>query len=139
MSVVAITAVLTTVAYGSYSSAIERAKIAQATVDIAKIHSAIEKYRLNHNDKLPASLAELGLDLKDPWGEAYAYLNFDTLPGKAKGPVRKDHNLVPLNSRYDLYSKGPDRVSRPPLTARASRDDIILANDGMFIGPASDY
>jgi general secretion pathway protein G len=139
LAVIAISSVLATVAYGSYSGAVQRAKIAQATVDIAKIHAGIEKYRLNHGDELPDSLAEIGLDLKDPWGAPYAYLNFDTLPGNSKGPVRKDHNLVPLNSRYDLYSKGPDGESRAPLTAQASRDDIVLANDGAFIGPASEY
>ena len=26
-----------------------------------------------------------------------------------------------------------------PLTARASRDDIVMANDGQFVGLAADY
>jgi len=30
-------------------------------------------------------------------------------------------------------------LKSPPLTAMASRDDIIRANDGKFIGPASAY
>lgn len=137
--VMAVSSVLATIAYGSYSNALDRAKVTRAIVDLTKIHSAIEKFRLDNNDALPLSLAEIGMALKDPWGEPYAYLNFDTLPGKSKGPVRKDRNLVPLNTRYDLYSKGPDRESRSPLTAKASRDDIILANDGGFIGSASDY
>jgi len=34
---------------------------------------------------------------------------------------------------------GKDGASVPPLTAKASRDDIIRANDGRFIGLASDY
>ena len=55
------------------------------------------------------------------------------------GQARKDHFLVPLNSDYDLYSKGPDGKSSPPLTAEASRDDIIRANDGAYFGLASDY
>ncbi len=139
LAAIAISSVLATVAYGSYSSAVQRAKVTQATADIAKIHAGIERYRLNHHDELPDSLAEIGLALKDPWGAPYAYLNFDALPGNSNGPVRKDHNLVPLNSRYDLYSKGPDGESRAPLTAKASRDDIILANDGAFIGAASEY
>ncbi len=53
--------------------------------------------------------------------------------------MRKDRFLVPLNSDFDLYSKGPDRKSVPPLTAEASRDDIIRANDGGYIGLASEY
>jgi len=53
--------------------------------------------------------------------------------------VRKDHNLVPLNTDYDLYSMGPDGNSVGPLTAKASRDDIIRANNGSYIGPAANY
>jgi general secretion pathway protein G len=30
-------------------------------------------------------------------------------------------------------------VSQPPLTAAASQDDIIRANNGGFVGRASDY
>ena len=55
------------------------------------------------------------------------------------GEVRKDRNLVPINTDYDLYSAGPDGNSVPPLTAAASRDDIVRANDGRFIGKAEEY
>ena len=58
---------------------------------------------------------------------------------KGKGKLRKDKFLVPLNSDYDLYSMGPDGKSVPPLTAKASRDDILRANDGEFFGPAHLY
>jgi len=46
---------------------------------------------------------------------------------------------VPINSDFDLWSMGPDGKSVPPLTAKASRDDIVRANDGTFYGWASDY
>jgi len=46
---------------------------------------------------------------------------------------------VPINTDFDLYSMGPDGRSAPPLTAKHSRDDIVRANDGAFIGLASDY
>lgn len=55
------------------------------------------------------------------------------------GKVRKDHNLVPLNTDYDLYSMGEDGASVSPLTAKASRDDIVRANNGRYVGLASDY
>jgi len=64
-------------------------------------------------------------------------LNITTTNGKGK--VRKDHNLVPLNSDYDLYSMGKDGKSVSPLTAKASRDDIVRANNGAFVGLASEY
>ena len=34
---------------------------------------------------------------------------------------------------------GPDGRSVAPLTVKASRDDIIRANDGSFYGLASEY
>jgi general secretion pathway protein G len=64
-------------------------------------------------------------------------LSFEGIHGH--GQQRKDRNLVPINSDYDLYSMGPDGRSVSPLTAQASRDDIIRANDGGFVGKASDY
>jgi general secretion pathway protein G len=53
--------------------------------------------------------------------------------------MRKDRFLVPINSDYDLYSMGKDGKSSSPLTSKNGRDDIIRANDGAFIGLASDY
>ncbi|MCG6963484.1 MAG: prepilin-type cleavage/methylation domain-containing protein, partial [Acidobacteria bacterium] len=37
------------------------------------------------------------------------------------------------------YSMGPDGKSQPPLTAKASRDDIVRAGNGSFVGVAIDY
>jgi general secretion pathway protein G len=55
------------------------------------------------------------------------------------GQARKDRNLVPINSDYDLYSVGPDGRSVPPLTAHHSQDDIVRARNGAYIGPASEF
>ena len=65
------------------------------------------------------------------------------IPGnKGPGPVgqaRKDRFLVPLNSDFDLYSLGKDKSSAAPLNAKASRDDILRALDGGFIGVAAKF
>jgi general secretion pathway protein G len=53
--------------------------------------------------------------------------------------MRKDRFLVPINSRFDLYSMGRDRASVPPLTAKVSQDDIIRADDGAFVGLAFQF
>lgn len=55
------------------------------------------------------------------------------------GKPRKDRFLVPINSDYDLYSKGRDGQSVAPLTAQQSHDDVIRANDGAFVGLAVDF
>lgn len=52
------------------------------------------------------------------------------------GDVRKDRNLVPINSDFDLYSVGRDGESVGALTAKKSHDDVIRANDGSFVGLA---
>lgn len=57
----------------------------------------------------------------------------------AIGQARKDRNLVPINSDFDLYSVGRDGQTAPALTAKVSQDDIVRANNGGFVGLASDY
>ncbi len=52
---------------------------------------------------------------------------------------RKDRFLVPINSDFDLYSMGKDRESVAPLTAKKSHDDVVRANDGAFVGLASEF
>ncbi len=132
-------ALATLVALGAsgFSSYYDRAKDSAAEGDITRIEAAIELYR-TANNQLPNSLADINMDtVTDPWGRPYQYLNFTGLKGK--GPMRKDRNLVPINSDYDLYSVGKDGASVPPLTAPVSQDDIVRANNGGFIGLASDY
>lgn len=137
MFALAIVGVLTVVAVPAYRSRIERMHVSTAISDISGIHLAIQRY-LAANNEPPPDLGAIGQDGRlDPWGNAYVYLSFTGLKGK--GAMRKDKNLVPINSLYDLYSVGPDGESVAPLTARKSRDDIVLANDGGFIGQAADY
>lgn len=134
---IAVIGILLAVALPSYSRYVARANTAAAIADIAKIHLAIETYVANSYAP-PPDLAAIGKGgMLDPWGRPYEYLSFDGLKGK--GQMRKDKNLVPINTEYDLYSVGPDGDSVPPLTAKPSRDDIVMANNGGFIGLASDY
>ena len=47
--------------------------------------------------------------------------------------------MVPVNSDYDLYSMGKDKKSAAPFTAKASRDDVVRANNGGYVGLAINY
>jgi general secretion pathway protein G len=137
MFAVAMIGILIAVALPSYARYIARANTSAAIADIAKIHLAVETYIMGH-DEPPPDLAAIGKGgMLDPWGQPYVFLSFSGLTGK--GAMRKDKNLVPINTAYDLYSVGPDGDSVPPLTAKPSRDDIVMANDGGFIGVAADY
>lgn len=112
----------------------------QAVTDISAIAKSLIVYQMNVG-KFPASLAEVGAqDYLDPWKNPYQYLNLsDPSDKSSKGKARKDHSLVPINSDFDLYSMGKDGQSVSPLTAKASQDDIVRANNGRYIGLASQY
>ena len=133
----AIIAVLTAIALPAYSGYVERVNVARAITDIRTLNLRVRKYEDDHNS-VPASLAAVGAaDLRDPWGRPYVYLKLG-VPGSA-GKARKNKNLVPINSDFDLYSQGKNGASQPPLTAKPSLDDIVLANDGGFAGLAAEY
>ena len=132
-----IVAVMLTIALPAYQQYRERVRIDQAKQDIMAMSAVIKNY-YQDAQAYPDSLADVGLGgMLDPWGNPYGYLNLGDK--KAHGHARKDHSLVPINTDFDLYSMGPDGRSSPPLTAKASRDDIVRANDGAFIGVAADY
>jgi general secretion pathway protein G len=136
MLALGVVAVLAVVAINAWGGWRERVAIKQAQDDIGAISIVVDAH-FQDMQAYPASLAAINRGgLRDPWGNAYQYLRLGTT---TTGQARKDHSLVPLNSDYDLYSMGPDGQSAPPLTARSSRDDILRANNGRFVGPASSY
>ena len=99
----------------------------------------IQAYNVD-NGAYPENLNNLGIkNPKDPWGHPYQYNKIEGRTEKGVGKMRKDRNMVPVNSDFDLYSKGKDGKSQTPFTAKASRDDIVRANNGRFIGLVSDY
>ncbi len=139
MVVLVIASLLVSVALPSYDNFVQRAKIRAAIGDIGKLSLAIEEYRLRNMDRIPLTLEELGVEIPDdPWGRPYEYLNIPAA-GPGKGKLRKDGKLNPLNTDFDLYSRGRDGDSKGPLSAKASRDDVVRANNGAFIGLGEDY
>ena len=179
---VAMLAVLASMALPRYRSAVLIARNEMAMRELTLLMNEIDLYELREG-ALPLSLAGIGrAGMLDPWGNAYEYLNLSmvNLPGsttktalvtstasaqkkpgattlsaggslttstssgqaQTSGPSpkpRKDRFLVPINSDYDLYSKGADGESVAPLTAAKSQDDIVRANDGEYLGLASRY
>ncbi|HXX53628.1 MAG TPA: prepilin-type N-terminal cleavage/methylation domain-containing protein [Thermodesulfovibrionales bacterium] len=132
-----IVAILASIAYPVYTGYVYQAQNETAAADIRAISLKISDYYANNNS-YPQSLSQVGYaTYADPWGHPYQYLNIQT--AKNRGQMRKDRFLVPINTDYDLYSMGQDGKSVPPLTAAASRDDVIRANDGAYIGLAYAY
>ena len=126
-----------------------RRKIERSEVlaEMFEISNAIDQFFYD-NTSYPDSLDQVQMqDRVDSWGNPYQYLRINGAAGggeKGKGKgglggVRKDKNLVPINTDYDLYSMGPDGRSVGPLTAKHSRDDIVRANNGGYLGVAEGY
>jgi len=138
------------IALPGYADYRDRVDITIAMTDIQEIELAVERFRARYS-RFPDSLEEINLDQKlDPWGNPYQYLNIagtserdqrrgHTGEGRDTQNMRRDRNLKPINSDYDLFSAGKDGDFKPPLNAKASRDDIVPASDGQFVGLAEDY
>ena len=143
LAVLAILGTLAAMAVPMYFKALDKAKVATAIADIRTLSNEIGTYQL-FNGSPPLSLADVGrANFEDHYGNPYEYLviSCDETKGKCKAPAgaRRDQFLKPLNSDFDLYSKGKDGQSVKNLNARKSRDDIVRANDGGFVGLASEF
>lgn len=137
MIAIAIVAVLLSMVVPAFEKQREKTRIVQATTDIGLMSVIIKNYAVE-NLTLPPSLSAIGYGNKlDPWGRPYEYYNLETRKGNGK--ARKDKKLAPLNSDFDLYSTGKDGQSQGPLNAKVSRDDVVRARDGQFIGLATDF
>ena len=134
MATLGVLVMLASAGYGTYR---ERVRVAQAAFDIAAISALVSSYALD-NRALPDALSAVEDGIRiDPWGHPYQYVNHDAKG--SHGDWRRDKYIVPINSDFDVFSMGKDGASRPPLTAKASRDDVVRANNGRFVGLASDY
>jgi general secretion pathway protein G len=135
--VVAIAGIVLAIAVPALTSYMDRTRVAQAIFDVDSMSSSINRWA-RAKGAYPDSLAALNLDARsDPWGRPYQYFNLVT--AKGNGTARKDKKLNPLNSDYDLYSIGPDGDTAASLVNAKSRDDVVRARDGRFIGLATDF
>jgi general secretion pathway protein G len=123
--VAGIIGVLTSIALPSYRQYVERAEVSTALSDIEMIQLKIVRYIASGNANPPANLGTIGLgDKKAPWGNKYEYLSHSGVKGK--GSFRKYKSLAPINSDYDLYSKGKDGETQKSVVVKASHDDILV-------------
>lgn len=141
LAVVALLAIVGSLALAQATAAIERTRNARAIDEIARIHHAVEQYRTLSGGNLPLRMtdmipAQFDAPPLDPWGTPYVYHNFTRIPPWRR---RKDGPLVPINREYDIFSRGPNRVSTPNIRSAPGRDDIILADEGGFIDVAAKY
>ena len=138
--VIAIIGILFSIARPSQNTFQEQRNFNRAKQDILAIQKSIDHFH-TINKRFPNSLEEIGLDrLTDPWGTPYHYqvVGFDDKQ-QAENGVRRDKNLTPVNSDFDLYSAGKNKSTESPFTAKQSLDDIVRCDNGKYIGYADDY
>jgi general secretion pathway protein G len=138
MLTLVILSIVSAIAIPAYQGYVETSEVGRAIQEMKQIELIVENYKLD-TGSYPDTLDEVGVRMLDPWGNPYQYLPIEGASNHAKGHQRKDHNLVPINSDFDLYSMGKDGTSAPPLTAKSSRDDIVRANNGAYYGYGKDY
>lgn len=127
---------LVVLAVPAYQKHQNHSDIQQAIKDISEISVAVTKYQLANN-KLPENLGMLDINnMQDPWGMPYQYIIHKSSLPKHQ---RKDKNLRSVNNDYDLYSTGKDGQSTPALFDSVSRDDVLRANNGKWIGIGETY
>jgi general secretion pathway protein G len=135
--ILVIAGILVAIAVPSFERYLDRTRVGEAVVDVAAMGDKIKQYEMSKGG-LPDALDDVGYtDKRDPWGHAYEYLNLRNMKGNGK--ARKDKKLSPLNSDFDLYSLGRDGLSEASLGNKASRDDIVRARDGRFVGLAEEF
>jgi general secretion pathway protein G len=134
---IAIVGLVAGLSISKYADYRERVRVYQAVTEIGALSATISQYILESRSP-PDALAQVGAGGKlDPWGRPYKYFNLSS--HKGNGSARKDKKLNPLNTDFDLYSVGKDGSSQSSLMAKASRDDVVRARDGRFIGLAQDF
>jgi general secretion pathway protein G len=120
-----------------YATFAYKMAVTKAKEDIGVIERAMSVYKLRHG-YYPASLSEVMEDgLFDPWGHPYQYVLLEN--GQNLALSRRCRRERPLNTDYDLYSKGVDGLSQLGLTALVSQDDIVRARNGGFCDIAFEY
>ena len=134
---IALLGALSAMAIPAFNGYLDRAKVNRAIGEIGRVSVELYRWRTNNNGAFPATLAAANITLGvDPWGNAYTYLD---ATGAAPAALRKDASNRPVNSDFDLYSKGPDGATALVFSASDAADDVVRANNGAYIGPAADY
>jgi general secretion pathway protein G len=124
----------------TYNGYIDKARNATAGADIVDIGLRIVVFRAERG-RVPDTLAEAGVSiLLDPWGRPYKYTRIEGLSKHdMDAKCRWNKFEKPLNTDFDLYSMGKDGKTKPKTTDKDSFDDIIRANNGTFVGLASEH
>lgn len=134
--VIVILGALSSIAIPGYSNYIDMVRKKKAIIEIKMIEKEILVF-YDDNGRYPDVLADINRgNFLDPWRNPYRYYN---VVANGRGGSRKDRGLSPINNDYDLYSIGKDGASKLGLQHAESLDDIVRADEGRFVGLASEF
>jgi len=138
--VIAIIGTLSAIAIPNYLGYKNKAKIMVAVTDIRMIEKQIALFVFNNEGQLPNNLSDLTTigTINDPWGNPYQYTRIDGGSVKGKAKLRRNMSDNPVDTDYDLYSMGRDGLSKPEFKYKDSRDDIVRAYEGQYVGLVSE-
>lgn len=133
--VVAIVAVLSSMAIPTYNQFIQTVKVTRTVGELSGLEREIAAYGID-NYVLPIGLADIGrAGMLDPWGRPYVYLRLpDPLIGTQRVTPFDD-----LNTDFDLYSMGLDGLTALSTNDPVSLDDVVRGRNGAAYGLASEY
>jgi general secretion pathway protein G len=137
--VMAILVVLASMALPAFAKIKDKAREVRAMEEIRGLEKAIGAYSIDKGGTLPPNLAALLIPIPlDPWGHSYIYHQLGAAGVPSDGAPRTDvTGVLPLNTDYDLYSRGPDGVTNPGTTDDpTSYDDVVRSGDGGYVGMA---
>jgi general secretion pathway protein G len=133
-----IVAILASIAMNSFSAFQNNAKTVRCVAEIREFERIANDHAIEKG-AYPADYAELatyvGRELVDPWGQRYVYLRYEN----DDAAMRYFALGVPLNTDFDLYSKGLNTISDLFVQDPISADDIFRARNGGFVGVPSSY
>jgi general secretion pathway protein G len=138
--VIAIIGCLSAIALPNYLKYKNNAMIAVAVTDIRMLEKQIALFVFNNNGQLPNSLNNLTTigTVNDPWGNPYQYLRIDGGANNAQGNCRRNMSDNPVNTDYDLFSMGKDGEYNKSFKNKTSRDDVVRAYEGRYVGLVSE-
>lgn len=109
----------------AYNEYINKSKNAAAIGDIRTLSTEISAYYMDSGSN-PDTLSTINrVGFLDPWKKEYIY---------NKIPVLMDILDLPLNTDFDIYSKGSDGNSEAFGGDPSNDNDIVRANDGTYVG-----
>ena len=122
--VVALVSILVSIALPSYSKIKDKVREVRCSSEIRELERRITAFSIDQNGAPPTSWVAMGIAAPlDPWGRAY----------EIGVPFREDLATT-VNTDFDLYSKGQDGLSDQDIEHANSRDDVIRAGNGGFVG-----